>query len=233
MNFLLTDMNFSPLWISMKTAVTATCLVFLLGIAAAWLLSGYRGKFDGILDSLLTLPMVLPPTVVGFFLLVTFGRHSPLGNLLYFMGIKIIFSWSATVIAASVVAFPLMYKTSRAAFEQIDVNILNAARTLGVQEWKIFWKITVPLAWPGIAAGTVLSFARALGEFGATLMVAGNIAGRTQTIPIAIFFEAEAGNFDKAGAWVIIIFIISIVVMTLMNYWNEYQRKSMPSTWRK
>lgn len=217
----------------MKTAVTATCLVFLLGIAAAWLLSGYRGKFDGILDSLLTLPMVLPPTVVGFFLLVTFGRHSPLGNLLYFMGIKIIFSWSATVIAASVVAFPLMYKTSRAAFEQIDVNILNAARTLGVQEWKIFWKITVPLAWPGIAAGTVLSFARALGEFGATLMVAGNIAGRTQTIPIAIFFEAEAGNFDKAGAWVIIIFIISIVVMTLMNYWNEYQRKSMPSTWRK
>lgn len=230
---MLTDMNLTPLWISIKTAVTATCLVFLLGIAAAWLLSGYRGKFEGILDSILTLPMVLPPTVVGFFLLVTFGRHSPLGNLLYSMGIKIIFSWTATVIAASVVAFPLMYKTSRAAFEQIDVNIINAARTLGVQEWKIFWKITVPLAWPGIAAGTVLSFARALGEFGATLMVAGNIEGRTQTIPIAIFFEAEAGNLDKAGAWVITIFLISIVVMTLMNYWNQYQRKSVPSAWRK
>jgi len=226
------SIDFSPLWISIKTASTATVLVFLLGIAAAWLLTGYRGKLKGLIDSILTLPLVLPPTVVGFFLLVLLGRNSPIGQLLNSLGTQIIFSWSATVVAASVVAFPLMYKTARGAFEQIDINIINAARTLGVPEWKIFWKITIPLAWPGIAAGTVLAFARALGEFGATLMVAGNIPGKTQTIPVAIFFEAEGGETGRAFVWVILIFIISLVVMTLMNYWTEYQRKNMPSVWR-
>jgi len=227
------DMNFSPLWISIKTALTATVLVFLLGIAAAWLLVGYRGKLKGLIDSILTLPLVLPPTVVGFFLLLLLGRNSPIGQLLYSLGYQIIFSWSATVIAASVVAFPLMYKTARGAFEQIDISIVNAARTLGVQEWKIFWKITVPLAWPGIAAGAVLAFARALGEFGATLMVAGNIPGKTQTIPVAIFFEAEGGETGRALIWVILIFVISIIVMTLMNYWAEYQSKNLPSAWSR
>ncbi|MEA4925552.1 MAG: molybdate ABC transporter permease subunit [Syntrophomonadaceae bacterium] len=223
--------DYSPLWISIKTAFTATVLVFLLGIAAAWLLSGYNGKFKGLIDSIFTLPMVLPPTVVGFFLLVLVGRNSPIGQLLFSLGYQIIFSWSATVIAATVVAFPLMYKTARGAFEQIDLNIIHAARTLGVPEWKIFWKLTVPLAWPGIAAGTVLSFARALGEFGATLMVAGNIPGRTQTIPIAIFFEAEGGHLDRALVWVILIFIISLVVITLMNYWTAYSGKKSTSIW--
>lgn len=221
------SMDLSPLWISTKTAFTATVITFFLGIAAAWFVAGYRGRLKGIVDSVLTLPMVLPPTVVGFFLLIIFGRNGPIGKLLYSLGTQIIFSWSAAVIAASVVAFPLMYKTARGAFEQVDKNLIYAARTLGISEWKIFWRVTVPLAWPGIAAGTVLSFARALGEFGATLMIAGNIPGKTQTIPIAIFFAAEGGEMGEALIWVVLIFIISLTVMTLMNYWNEYQRKNI------
>jgi molybdate transport system permease protein len=226
-------MDFSPLWISTKTALSATFITFFLGILAARFVVDYKGKFKGLIDAVLTLPMVLPPTVVGFFLLIIFGKNGPIGKLLLLIDTRVIFSWSATVIAATVVAFPLMYKTARGAFEQIDGNIVNAARTLGVTEWKIFWKITVPLAWPGIAAGTVLAFARALGEFGATLMVAGNIPMKTQTIPVAIFFEAEGGEMGKALLWVVLIFIISLAVMTLMNYWTEYQRKIIPAAWRK
>lgn len=219
------SIDFSPIWISLKTASAATLLTFFSGIAAAWFVAGYRGKLKGLIDGLLTLPMVLPPTVAGFFLLLIFGKHGPIGRILYALGTSVIFTWQATVIAATVVAFPLMYKTARGAFEQIDGNILNAARTLGVSEWKVFWKVTVPLAWPGIAAGTVLAFARALGEFGATLMVAGGIPGKTQTIPIAIFFAAEGGEMDKALIWVLLISGISLAVVVLMNYWTEYQRK--------
>lgn len=225
------NIDFSPLWISIKTSCTATILVFFIGIAAAWFLAGYNGKLKGLIDSIFTLPMVLPPTVVGFFILVAVGRYSPIGKLLFSLGYQIIFSWPATVIAATVVAFPLMYKTARGAFEQIDLNIIHAARTLGVNEWKIFWGLTVPLAWPGIAAGTVLSFARALGEFGATLMVAGNIPGKTQTIPIAIFFEAEGGRYDTALVWVMLIFIISLIVITLMNYWTAYSSSKITRNW--
>ncbi|AOT71474.1 molybdate ABC transporter permease subunit [Geosporobacter ferrireducens] len=225
--------DFSPLWISLKTALTATLLAFFFGISAAWFVAGYHGKFKGLMDGFLTLPMVLPPTVVGFFLLLIFGKHGPIGKLLFALGTTVIFTWPATVIAAAVVAFPLMYKTSRGAFEQIDENILNAARTLGVSEWKVFWKVAVPLAWPGIAAGTVLAFARALGEFGATLMVAGGIPGKTQTIPIAIFFAAEGGEMDKALIWVLLISGISLTVMVLMNYWMEYQHKVLSPMWRK
>jgi molybdate transport system permease protein len=220
------NMDLSPLWISIKTAFTATVVTFFFGIAAAWLIAGYRGRLKGLADGILTLPMVLPPTVVGFSLLIIFGRNGPIGRLLYSLGTQIIFSWSATVIAASVVSFPLMYKTARGAFEQVDKNVVYAARTLGVSGWRIFWRVTVPLAWPGIAAGSVLAFARALGEFGATLMVAGNIPGRTQTIPIAIYFAAEGGEMDRALAWVALIFVISLVVMTMMNYWNGHQRKN-------
>lgn len=226
-------MDFSPLWISIKTSFAATIVAFVLGIAAAWFVAGYRGKMKGLIDSVLTLPMVLPPTVVGFFLLIIFGKNGPIGRLLYSLGTQIIFSWSATVIAASVVAFPLMYKTARGAFEQVDRNLIYAARTLGVSEWRIFWRVTVPIAWPGIAAGTVLSFARALGEFGATLMVAGNIPEKTQTIPVAIFFAAEGGDMGTALTWVVLIFSISIVVMTLMNYWTEHQRKKALASGRK
>jgi molybdate transport system permease protein len=226
-------MDFSPLWISLKTAFAATIVTFFFGIAAAWFVARYKGRFKGLIDGILTLPMVLPPTVVGFFLLIIFGKNGPIGKVLLFMGTRVIFSWSATVIAASVVAFPLMYKTARGAFEQIDGNIVNAARTLGISEWRIFWKVTVPLAWSGVAAGTVLAFARALGEFGATLMVAGNIPGKTQTIPVAIFFAAEGGEMGKALVWVVLIFVISLAGMTLMNYWTEYQRKVIPITGRK
>lgn len=229
----LMGLDFSPLLISLRAAVLATIVAFFLGIAAAYFVSGYRGNFKGLIDGVLTLPLVLPPTVVGFLLLILFGKNGPLGKLLMAIGTTVIFSWPATVIAASVVAFPLMYRTVRSAFEQIDQNIINAARTLGVSEWKIFWKITIPLAWPGVAAGTVLAFARALGDFGATLMIGGNIPGKTLTIPAEIFFAAESGDMGKALTWVILIFIISLIVMTLMNYWTDYQYKMVATVGRK
>lgn len=219
------EFDLSPLWISFKTATASTFITFFLGIAAAWFVANSRNSFKGLIDGILTLPMVLPPTVVGFFLLLFLGKNGSAGRILYALGITIIFSWPATVIAATAVAFPMMYKAARGAFEQIDGNLLNAARTLGVSEWKVFWKVSVPLAWPGIAAGTVLAFARALGEFGATLMIAGNIPGKTQTIPIAIFFAAEGGDMRKAFTWVLLIFAVSLSTMTLMNFWTEYQRK--------
>lgn len=220
-------MNFdiSPMFISLKTAVVATVITFFIGLAAAYAMAIYKGRLKGVIDAILSLPLVLPPTVVGFFLLVLFGRNGFIGKFLLKFGTTIIFSWTATVIAATVVAFPLMYRTSRGAFEQIDKNIINAARTLGVSEWRIFWKITVPIAWPGIAAASVLAFARALGEFGATLMVAGNIPGKTQTMPVAIFFASEGGDMKTALIWVLLIVTISLIVIVLMNYWSEYQRK--------
>ncbi|EGW37544.1 molybdate ABC transporter permease subunit [Desulfosporosinus sp. OT] len=229
----LRGLDFSPLLISLRAVIIATIVTFFLGIAAACFVSGYRGKFKGLIDGVLTLPLVLPPTVVGFLLLLLFGKNGPLGKLLMAIGMTVIFSWPATVIAASVVAFPLMYRTVRSAFEQIDQNIINAARTLGVSEWKIFWKITIPLSWPGVAAGTVLAFARALGDFGATLMIGGNIPGKTLTIPAAIFFAAESGDMRKALVWVILIFVISLIVMTLMNYWTDYQSKMTATIGRR
>ncbi|MFT5872714.1 MAG: molybdate transport system permease protein [Clostridium sp.] len=223
----------SPLWISIKTAFTATFIVFFIGIYAAWFMSRYKGCARGILDGILTLPMVLPPTVLGFILLMIIGKNYPIGKLLNGFGITLIFTWAATVIAATVVAFPLMYRTCVGAFSQIDVNVLNAARTLGASEWKIFWKVAVPLAWPGIAAGTVLSFARALGEFGATMMIAGSIPGKTQTIPIAIYFAVIAGENGNAIKWVILIFIISLTVMVLSDKWSQKQGFLVSSARRK
>ncbi|MDQ7093745.1 molybdate ABC transporter permease subunit [Desulfosporosinus sp. PR] len=209
----------------MRAAILATVVTFFLGITAAYFVSRYRGNLKGLIDGIFTLPLVLPPTVVGFLLLLLFGKNGPLGKLLMTIGKSVIFSWPATVIAASVVAFPLMYRTVRSAFEQIDQTLIYAARTLGVSEWKIFWKIMIPLAWPGVAAGTVLAFARALGDFGATLMIGGNIPGETLTIPAAIFFAAEGGDMGKALLWVILIFLISLIVMILMNYWADSQHK--------
>ena len=225
--------EYSPLWISIKTSITATFIVFFIGIAAAWFMASYKGRARAVLDGILTLPMVLPPTVVGFILLLIIGKNYPIGKLLSGFGINIIFTWFATVIAATVVAFPLMYKTSVGAFKQIDVNVINAARTLGVSEWKIFWKVAVPLAWPGIAAGTVLAFARALGEFGATIMVAGSIPGKTETIPIAIYFAVVAGETGNAIKWVILIFIISLTVMVASDKWAEKQMFIVSSARRK
>ena len=222
---MISGQDFMPLWISLKTALTATFITFFLGIAAARWIFKYQGKFKTLLDGLFILPLVLPPTVVGFCLLLIFGKNGPIGSLLHAMGTTIIFSWTATVVAATVVAFPLMYQAARAAFEQIEPNLEDAARTLGATEWTVFWKITVPLAWPGIAAGTVLAFARSLGEFGATLMLAGNIPGKTQTIPIAIYFAVEGGQSEKAMFWVFIVMVISFTSLYLLNLWKKTGNK--------
>ncbi|MGB3201925.1 MAG: molybdate ABC transporter permease subunit, partial [Nodosilinea sp.] len=164
-----------------------------------------------------TLPLVLPPTVVGFLLLLLLGRNGPVGQVLSQLGVTLIFTWAATVIAATVVAFPLMYKTVLSAFEQVDLTLVSAAQTLGASDWRIFWQLLLPLAWPGLLAGTILAFARALGEFGATLMVGGSIPGVTQTMPIAIFFAAEAGRMSVALAWVIVMVGLSLAVIAGLN----------------
>ncbi len=218
-------MDWSPLWISMKTAATATVITFFLGIFAAWKVIKIRGKLVWFLDGLFNLPLVLPPTVAGFFLLVLFGKHGPAGELLSLFGIQVVFKWSATVIAAVVIAFPLMYRSAKAAFEQVDRNLIFAARTLGMSEIRIFWRINIPLALPGIMSGGILAFARALGEFGATLMIAGNIPKVTQTIPVAIYMAVQGNRMDRAAVWVILIVIISFTVVFLMNYLPDRKRK--------
>jgi molybdate transport system permease protein len=215
--------DLTPLWISLKTAVVATLFAALLGIACARWMLHYRGRSRGLIDGILTLPLVLPPTVVGFLLLLLLGRNGPIGRVLNPLGISLIFTWAAVVIAATVVAFPLMYKTVLSAFEQVDSTLIQSAQTLGASEWRIFWQILLPLAWPGLLAGTVLAFARALGEFGATLMVGGSIPGVTQTIPIAIFFAAEAGRMEVALVWVLLMVGVSLLVISGLN--NGGRRK--------
>ena len=211
----------SPLWISLKTVLVATAITFFLGIAVARWLAHYSGKFKNLIDGLFLLPLVLPPTVVGLGLLLLFGKHGPLGQLLLQIGIRVVFSWPATVISGVVVSFPLMYMTTRGAFEQVESDIENAARTLGAKEWRVFWSVTMPLAWPGVAAGTVLAFARALGEFGATVMLAGNIPGKTATIPIAIYFAVQAGDMKQALILVAIVLVISFTLLFAMSYWKR------------
>lgn len=217
--------DWSPLLISIKTTVIATIITFFIGVVLSWLVVRSKFKYRALLDSIITLPMVLPPTVLGFFLLLVLGKKGFIGEILSKFDINIIFSWSATVIAAVVVSFPLMYKTCKGSFELIDINLINVAKTMGISEKKIFFKVVLPLAWPGILAGTALSFARALGEFGATLMIAGNIPGKTQTIPIAIYFYSEGGDERGAMIWVIIVFMLSLSTMILMNYWTTHEKK--------
>lgn len=218
-------MDFSPLWISLKTAFLATIITSIIGIFISYKMANYKGRGRGLIDGVFTLPLILPPTVIGFFLLLICGKNGFVGKIFMSFNKNIIFSWSATVIAATVVAFPMMYRTCRSAFEQIDKNMISAARTLGLSETKIFFKIAIPLAWPGIIGGLVLSFARALGEFGATLIIAGNIPGKTQTMPIAIFFAVEGGDMNKAMLWVLIIVAISFIMIFLLNYWCDTQQK--------
>lgn len=217
-------MDFSPLYISLKTAGLATIITFILGIYAARFICKLK-KYQGFIDGITTLPLVLPPTVVGFFLLLFLGKNSFIGQFLALFDINIIFSWPATVITAVVVSFPLMYRTTRGAFEQIDKDLIFAARTLGMSEEKIFWKIILPLAKSGILAGAILSFARALGEFGATIMLAGNIPGKTQTMSTAIYSAVQANDQETAFVWAGIIIVVSLMVMVLMNYWLKQQQK--------
>jgi molybdate transport system permease protein len=214
----------SPLVISLATTCAATVATFFLGMVAARVMYDVRGGLRAWIDGVLTLPLVLPPTVVGFFLLLIFGRRSFIGRALELVGITIAFSWPATVIAATVIAFPLMYRTTLGAFEQVNPTLLQAARTLGANEWIVFRRVLLPLAGPGVIAGTVLAFARALGEFGATLMLAGNIPGRTQTMPIAIFSSAEAGDMHAALIWVCVIVIFSLAIIRLLNVQKKTRR---------
>jgi molybdate transport system permease protein len=213
--------DLSPLWISLKTSLLATFITFFAGIAAAYWMLGYRGKARSVIESIFISPLILPPTVVGFVLLVFFGKNGPLGKLMEPLNLTIVFTWYGAAIAATVVAFPLMYKTSLGAFEQIDQNLLQVARTLGAKESTIFWRISLPLALPGILAATTLAMARALGEFGATLMLAGNIPGQTQTIPMAIYFAVEAGAMEEAWVWAIVIVGISLFAIIAVNLWQE------------
>ena len=171
-----------------------------------------------ICDGILTLPLVLPPTVAGFFLLYLFGVKRPIGQFFIdFFGVKIAFSWGATVLAAVVMSFPLMYRSARGAFEQVDPDLTAAARTLGMSEWEIFWKVLFANATPGILSGGVLAFARGLGEFGATSMIAGNIAGKTRTLPMAVYSEVSAGNMGAADRYVAVIVVIAFISILLMN----------------
>jgi molybdate transport system permease protein len=215
--------DWSPLRISLETSAVATLITMVIGLAAAAWRSRHRSVFLAFIDGICLLPLVLPPTVVGFLLLLLFGRNGPIGRELARIGATVVFSWPATVIAAAVVAFPLMYVTARAALEQVDPRFLEAARTLGASEWRSFWQVALPLAWPGILAGIILSFARALGEFGATLMLAGDIPGRTATIPIAIYFAVEANDVRLAGVWCVVDVIISLVLLTGLYYWSHSQ----------
>jgi len=216
----MTETYLSPLWISLKTVVVATAITFFLGIAAARWMARYSGKFKNLIDGLFILPLVLPPTVVGLGLLLTFGKHGPIGKFLSLFGTTVVFSWPATVISAAVMSFPLMYMTSRGAFEQVDSHVEDAARTLGASEWRVFWSVTLPLAWPGVAAATVLSLARCLGEFGATLMLAGNIPGKTATIPLAIYFSIQAGDMNQALVLVGIVLVIAFAALAGIAYWK-------------
>ena len=221
MNSILT-IDWSPLFISLKTGIAATFFAFFLGIAAAGFVMKLRNGIKWIFDGIFTLPLVLPPTVAGFFLLLLFSVKRPMGHfLLEEFDIKIVQSWTGCVIAAVVIAFPLMYRNTRAAFEQVDITLISAGRTLGLGEFFIFRKILIPNAAPGILSGSVLAFTRAIGEYGATSMLAGNILGKTKTISVAIASETAVGDYETAGIWVVVIIIISFGVMIVSNLFSK------------
>lgn len=214
----LESLDWSPLVISLKTGVVATFISFFLGLyAAREAVKASPGK-KALLDGILTLPMVLPPTVAGFFLLLIFSRRRPFGIFLFeTFGLKVVQSWLGCIIAATVIAFPLMYRNARAAFEQLDINLVYAGQTLGMSDLEIFWKVIIPSAGPGIASGTILTFARALGEYGATSMLAGNIPGKTGTVSQKIAMVIQDGDYVTAGVWVMIVMLIAFAVIVLMN----------------
>ena len=206
--------TWTTLALTLKVAAWATAINLVLGVAVGWLLA--RRSFFGreLLDAVLTLPFVLPPTVLGYYLLVVVGKRGWLGGWLYqTFGINLIFTWQGAVIAATIVSFPLVLKSARAAFEGVDPQLEKAARVLGLGELALFFRITLPMAWPGILAGTLLVFARSLGEFGATLMVAGSIPGRTQTLSVAVYEAVQAGQDSVANTLVVIISVTCIVVL--------------------
>ena len=216
----LQTVDFDPLWVSLRTTGVAIIFIFLIGLITAWATIRVSSKWKGLLDTIFTIPMVLPPTVCGFLLLLLFGDTTSVGRWLAAQGIEIVFTWQAAVISCVVVGFPMMYRTVRGAFENLDASMLDAARTLGWSERRVFLRLMLPLAWPSIAAGTVLAFARAMGEFGCTLFFAGNYAGITQTIPIAIYFDWMSGKTDEAMFWVIVVILISFLVIFIINAYS-------------
>ena len=222
------NLDWSPLFISLKTGIVATFISFFLGIYAARKVVKTTPGKKAVIDGILTLPMVLPPTVAGFFLLLIFSKRRPFGIFLYeTFDIKVVQSWLGCIIAATVIAFPLMYRNARAAFEQLDVNLIYAGRTLGMSDIRIFWKVVIPSAGPGIASGTILTFARALGEYGATSMLAGNIPGKTGTISQKIAMVIQDGDYATAGVWVAIVMLIAFLVIFSMNFISGTKMKNI------
>jgi molybdate transport system permease protein len=222
--------EWQPVILSIKVALCSLVFVTVFGVTAAHLMRHREFPGKAAAEALFTLPLVLPPVVTGFLLLIIIGKQGPVGRLLNeVFNTQIIFTPYAAILAGTVVAFPLMYQSTKAAFLAVDTNLEDAARTLGAGEWRVFWTVTLPLAWPGLIAGMVLSFARALGEFGATIMVAGNIPGKTQTIPLAIYFAAESNDLSQAGLYVVIISLLTFMLIFWLNTWSKAKAKPAPT----
>jgi len=215
------QMDWFPLWLSLRVAFLSTAIAFAIGLWLAYILANREFRGKEVLDAAVTLPLVLPPTVLGYYLLVLLAGNSPLGRLWeHVFGSPLVFTWKAAVMAALLHALPLLVKSARAALESVDRSLERAARNLGASEWRLFWRVTLPLARRSIFAAVALAFARSLGDFGVTLMVAGNIPGRTQTLAVAIYDAVEAGNTAVARTLVLIISAVALLILTLANRWS-------------
>ena len=221
--------DWSPLWISVQVAFLATVCSVILGTALAYGVMNLK-KLRPLADAVLTLPLVLPPTVVGFFLLILLGKNSVIGQFFNEIGLPFIFTMRGAVAAAFVVSFPLMYRSARGAMEQMDRQLLYAARTLGANEGKIFFRVILPNCRSGIFAGTILAFARAMGEFGATIMLAGNIPGKTQTMALAVYTAVQGGNREEAFQWAVIIVLMSAAAILAINYFEQGRNRGKDDT---
>lgn len=209
-------MDLSPLWITFKISLAATVVVFVTGLLLAWGVT-YLKRGRALIDAVLSLPLVLPPTVMGFLILISVGSNSAIGKFLDSFGGRLVFTWQGAAVAAAVVSFPVMYRGIRGALEQVEPSVIQAGRTLGLGEFKILRQVMLPMAAPGIIASVVLSFARCLGEFGATLMVAGNIPGKTQTMSVAVYTAMQSSDRSLAFKWVMIIIAYSLIILVVMN----------------
>lgn len=219
------QIEWHPVWLSLQVALAALVLTACVGISAAHWMTGHEFRGKSLIEGLLILPLVLPPIVTGYILLLLIGKKGPIGAWLEQLGARLIFTPSAAILAASIVAFPLMYQSAKAAFLSLDPFWQDAARSLGASSWRVFWTITLPLAWPGLAAGAILTLARALGEFGATIMVAGNIKGQTTTMPLAIYMAAEGGDLQVAAIYSALLGALNLVFLVALNHWTQRQKR--------